>query len=123
MLFALTGLHWEQFMAQKVQVILVDDIDGGSAEETVSFSLDGTSYEIDLSRANAAALREAFAPFVGTARKASGRAGSGRSRARRGGGDNRTAQIREWARANGQKVNERGRIAADVVAAYDRAHA
>jgi hypothetical protein len=109
-------------MAQKVQVILVDDIDGGSAEETVLFALDGVSYEIDLSRANASALREAFAPFVGTARKASGRGASGRSRARRGGGDNRTAQIREWARNNGQKVNERGRIAADVVAAYDRAH-
>ena len=59
-------------MAQKVQVVLVDDIDGGSADETVSFSLDGAAYEIDLSAANAAALREAFAPYVGTARRVGG---------------------------------------------------
>ncbi|MDQ1620824.1 MAG: hypothetical protein QOE19_3393 [Actinomycetota bacterium] len=108
-------------MAQKVQVILVDDIDGGSAEETVSFSLDGVSYEIDLSTANAAKLRDSFAPYVGTARRIGGRAGRARSR-RSGGADNRTSEIREWARANGHKVNERGRIAADVVAAYDQAH-
>jgi hypothetical protein len=110
-------------MAQKVQVILVDDIDGGTAEETVSFSLDGVSYEIDLSRANAAKLRDSFAPYVGTARRVGGRAATGRGRGRRsGGGDSRTAEIRAWARDNGQKVNERGRIAADVVAAYDKAH-
>jgi hypothetical protein len=109
-------------MAQKVQVILVDDIDGGAAEETVSFSLDGVAYEIDLSAANAAKLRDAFAPYVGTARRVGGRTAAGRGRARRRGGDSRTAEIREWARANGQKVSERGRIAADVVAAYERAH-
>ncbi|MGZ4611125.1 MAG: histone-like nucleoid-structuring protein Lsr2 [Actinomycetes bacterium] len=109
-------------MAQKVQVILVDDIDGGSAEETVSFSLDGVSYEIDLSAANAAKLRDDFAPYVGTARRVGGRS-AGRPRGRRPAGDNRTSQIREWARANGHQVNERGRIAADVVAAYDNAHA
>jgi hypothetical protein len=111
-------------MAQKVQVILVDDIDGGSAEETVSFSLDGVSYEIDLSSANAAKMRDTLAPYVGTARRVGGRSTSGRGRGRRaGGGDNRTAEIREWARTNGYTVNERGRIAADVVAAYDKAHA
>jgi Lsr2 len=109
-------------MAQKVQVILVDDIDGGSAEETVSFSLDGVSYEIDLSTPNAAKLRDTFAPYVGSGRRVGGRSSTGRGRSRRGSGDNRTAQIREWARANGQKVNDRGRIAADVVAAYDKAH-
>lgn len=111
-------------MAQKVQVILVDDLDGGAAEETVSFALDGVSYEIDLSTANAAKLRDTFAQYTGTARKIGGRASAGRGRARSGGGgrDNRTAQIREWARSNGHKVNERGRIAADVVAAYEKAH-
>jgi hypothetical protein len=110
-------------MAQKVQVILVDDLDGGSAEETVSFSLDGVSYEIDLSAKNAAKLRDSFATYVGTARRVGGRSSSGRGRARAGGAgrDNRTAQIREWARANGHKVNERGRIAGDVVAAYEKA--
>ena len=110
-------------MAQKVQVILVDDIDGGPAEETLSFSLDGVSYEIDLSSANAAKLRDSFAPYVGTARRVGGRSSAGRGRGRRSSGDNRTAQIREWARANGHQVNERGRVAASIVAAYDKAHA
>ena len=110
-------------MAQKVQVILVDDIDGGSADETVSFSLDGVSYEIDLSTKNAKAFRDSLAQYVGTARKVGGRSGGrGSARRRSGGGDNRTAQIREWARSNGQKVNERGRIPATVIDAYDKAH-
>jgi hypothetical protein len=109
-------------MAQKVQVILVDDIDGGSADETVSFSLDGVSYEIDLSTKNAAAFRDAFAQYVGTARKVGGRSAGRSGRRRSTGGDNRTAQIREWARANGHKVNERGRISATLVEAYEKAH-
>lgn len=114
-------------MAQKVTVQLVDDLDGGPADETVSFSLDGVAYEIDLSAANAGALRDTFAPYVGNARRGGGRAaagrGSGRSGARRSGGDNRTAEIRRWARTNGHKVNKRGRIPAAVIAAYDKAHA
>jgi hypothetical protein len=110
-------------MAQKVQVILVDDLDGGPAEETLSFSLDGVSYEIDLSAANASKLRDAFAAYKDNARRIGGRSAPGRGRARRGAGDNRTAQIREWARANGHQVNERGRVAAGIVAAYDKAHA
>jgi hypothetical protein len=113
-------------MAQKVTVLLVDDIDGGSADETVSFSLDGVSYEIDLSTKNAKAFREGLAQYVGQARRVGGRASGGRGAARgarRGrGGDNRTAEIREWARKNGHKVNERGRIPAAVVEAYDKAH-
>ena len=107
-------------MAQKVQVILVDDIDGGSATETVSFSLDGTGYEIDLNAANASRLRDALAPYVGTARKIGGRSSSGRGRGR--GRNNKTAEIRAWARENGRKVNERGRIPGDIVAAYDKSH-
>lgn len=114
-------------MAQKVTVQLVDDLDGGPADETVSFSLDGVAYEIDLSSANAGALRDAFASYVGHARRVGGRSGAGRSGGsgarRRTGGDNRTAQIREWARANGHKVNERGRIPATVIEAYEQATA
>src|SRR5690349_14384123 len=114
---------WEKcHMAQKVQVILVDDMDGGAADETVSFGLDGVSYEIDLSDKNAAAFREALAQYVGLARRVGGRSARGTSTSRRRGGDNRTAQIREWARANGHQVNERGRIPATVVEAYDKAH-
>lgn len=108
-------------MAQKVQVLLVDDVDGGTADETVTFGLDGLSYEIDLTAANAVRLREAFAPWLGHARKVGGRAVRGsapRTRASRG-----DAQaIRDWAKAHGHKVSERGRISAEVRAAYEAAH-
>ena len=73
-------------MAQKVQVILVDDVDGGEAAETVSFALDGVSYEIDVSEENAEALREALAPWVGHARRVGGRSGGGRARSTSSGG-------------------------------------
>ncbi|WP_251150140.1 Lsr2 family protein [Cellulosimicrobium sp. Marseille-Q4280] len=110
-------------MAQKVQVILVDDIDGGAADETVTFALDGVSYEIDLSTKNAQQLRDAFASWVGNARKVSSRT-SARPAARRGRstGSARATEIREWARANGHKVNDRGRISQEIQAAYDAAH-
>ncbi|UQX88931.1 Lsr2 family protein [Jatrophihabitans telluris] len=115
-------------MAQKIQVLLVDDLDGGTATETVSFSLDGMSYEIDLSESNASVLRDALAPYVGHARRA-GRA-SGRTaattRPARGGvvraDREQTQAIREWARANGHKVSERGRIPASIVDAYNSSH-
>lgn len=109
-------------MAQKVQVVLVDDIDGGSADETVSFALDGISYEIDLSAANAAALRDAFASWVGHGRRVGGRSRSGRRPAAARSGaraDGESSAIREWARANGHTVNDRGRIPAEVRAAYE----
>ena len=109
-------------MAQKVTVLLVDDIDGGTADETVSFSLDGVSYEIDLSAKNAGKFRDAMAQYVGQARRVGGRAGGRGGRGRRRGGDNRTAEIRDWARKHGHKVNERGRIPASVVEAYEKAH-
>ncbi len=105
-------------MAQRVEIILDDDIDGGPADETVLFTLDGTKYEIDLSAKNAAALRDALAPFIGHARKVGGGRGRRRGpRAGRGGGD--TAAIREWARANGFKISDRGRISAEIMAAYE----
>lgn len=109
-------------MAQKVQVLLVDDLDGGTADETVSFSLDGISYEIDLSSANAAKMRDAFATYVGTARRVGGRAATGRGRGRGAARSGRIAEIRAWARDNGYKVSERGRVPADIVEAYDKAH-
>ena len=110
-------------MAQKVQVLLVDDLDGGTAVETISFSLDGASYEIDLTAKNASKLRDAFAPYVGAARRSGGRTtrrAPRKASAAAGGGH--TADVRAWARSKGIKVNERGRIAADVVAKYDAAH-
>ena len=114
-------------MAQKVQVLLVDDVDGGTADETVTFGLDGVTYEIDLTSQNAAKLRDAFAQWVANARKVSGRS-SGRSAGRSASTSSRSARsneaqdIREWAKANGYQVSERGRISAEVQEAYDAAH-
>lgn len=119
-------------MAQKVQVTLVDDLDGSEAVETVSFAIDGTSYEIDLNQENAAALRDDFARYVGAARRAgrsTGGSGTGRrssggtSRPASGGTDREEVQrIREWARENGHKVSERGRLSSSVLEAYRAAH-
>lgn len=104
-------------MAQKVQIVLIDDIDGGDADETVRFAVDGSSYEIDLSAANAARLRNAFAEFVGHARKSAGRTGARRPRSTGG----HSAKIRAWAKERGLPVNERGRIPADLTAKYEAA--
>ena len=113
-------------MAQKVHVVMVDDIDGGEAVETVSFALDDAAYEIDLSSANAAALRDAFAPYVAVARKARSRRNGGRSsgsrRGRRSDGSPAAADIRSWARDNGWTLSDRGRVPAEVRAAYNAAH-
>ena len=111
-------------MAQKVQVILVDDIDGGNATETVLFGLDGVSYEIDLSTKNAAKLRDTFASYVGAARKvgAGGRRSSRRGGRRSSATGNRNAEIRAWAKSKNMKVSERGRLPAEVVEKYDAAH-
>src|SRR5260370_2954942 len=81
-------------MAQKVQVLLVDDLDGGEASETVSFRLDGTAYEIDLSGDNAGKLRKDFAQYVDHARK--GGAASRRRRPRTGPGRPRRPETRAW---------------------------
>lgn len=107
-------------MAQKVNIVLVDDLDGSEAAETVSFGIDGTSYEIDLNEGNAAALRDALAGYVGHARKVTG--GGRRTRRSSVGSSSNTKDVREWAKAQGMEVSERGRISADVQQAYDAAH-
>ena len=109
-------------MAQKTIVVLEDDVDGGEAEETVRFALDGTEYVIDLNAKNAAVLRDAFAPWVGAARRATRSARV--SAAPRGvpRGATSTSDIRSWGRDNGFTVSERGRIPADLQQAYDAAH-
>lgn len=109
-------------MAQKVHVVLVDDIDGSDADETVNFSLDGREYAIDLTTKNAQKLRDALAPFVAHARSTSA---SGRGRARRSTRSKdgaSAADVRAWARDNGFTVPDRGRVAAEVREAYDAAH-
>jgi hypothetical protein len=107
-------------MAQKVHIVLEDDLDGTDATQTVTFGLDGTSYEIDLNDKNADQLRESLAGYIGHSRKVGG-ARRGRRPAATPGG-HAAREIRDWARSNGHKVPERGRIPADVREAFDAAH-
>ncbi len=119
-------------MATLTTVSLVDDLDGSEAAESVSFALDGVSYEIDLSEDNAEKLRDALAGYVAGARRVDGSRRSTRAktakpaRAARGSRTapdrEQTAAIREWARANGYEVSERGRLSANVLAAFEAAH-
>jgi hypothetical protein len=107
-------------MAQRVQIILEDDYDGGTADETVSFALDGTEYEIDLSAKNASNLRGALSPWLGHARKTGGRRKRGTAAKS---ASSSTSDIRAWAQAHGHEVSSRGRVSAEVREAYEKAHA
>ncbi|MEX2292092.1 MAG: Lsr2 family protein [Mycobacteriales bacterium] len=120
-------------MAQKVQVLLVCDLHEDEVEgvETLAFGLDGSSYELDACAEHAGEMRDAFARYVGSARRAGRSAvGSGARRSSRGssrpaasGSDRERVQaIREWARQNGHQVSERGRLSSALIAAYDAAH-
>ncbi|MBA3233865.1 MAG: Lsr2 family protein [Propionibacteriales bacterium] len=106
-------------MAQRVHVVLEDDLDGSTAEETVTFGLDGVTYEIDVSSKNAAKLRDALSAYVAVARRSSAR--QGRRSSKRSGGPS-ASEIRDWARANGFQVSERGRVSSEVRTAYNAAH-
>ncbi|NSC23177.1 Lsr2 family protein [Streptomyces albus subsp. chlorinus] len=111
-------------MAQKVQVLLVDDLDGGEADETVTFALDGKSYEIDLTAANADKLRSALEPYLKNGRRTGGRSSrgkGGRSASGSGSGQD-TAKIRAWAKEQGYEVNDRGRVPASIREAYEKAN-
>lgn len=112
-------------MAQKVQVLLLDDIDGGEANETVTFAIDGKTYEIDLNEANAQKLRDALDPYLKAGRRAGGTRGArGAARGGRGtAGGPDTAKIRAWAKENGYDVNDRGRVPASIREAYEKASA
>ena len=104
-------------MAQKITVTLEDDLDGGTADETMRFEFGGSAYEIDLNKKNARAFRKQIAPFVEHARKA----GRGQRRPRTQSGRRRSSEIRDWAKEQGITVSERGRIPADVVEQYETA--
>lgn len=115
-------------MAQRVTVQLVDDLDGTAADDisTVSFALDGVSYEIDLTEANAEKLRSGLEEFVNSARRTGGRVKRGTAPAKRPGSPTsreQTKAIRDWARKNGFDLSDRGRIPANVIEAFDAAHA
>jgi hypothetical protein len=104
---------------RQTQVTLVDDLDGGRADETVSFRVDGKAYEIDLSTANVIRLRDTLAPYIAVARRAS----SNRRQAARSNGTQtdraRNQAIREWARGQGLKIADRGRIPDEIQVRYD----
>lgn len=109
-------------MAKKTVVteILVDDLDGTAGERTITFGWDGITYEIELSKKNAAAFEKAMKPYVEAARRSRG----GRSRRSSGrGGKRDLAAIRDWAAKNGYSVSTRGRVASSVIEAYDAANA
>jgi hypothetical protein len=113
-------------VAQKVRVEILDDLDGSTATQTVPFTLDGVSYEIDLSDDNAAALRVEFARFVAAGRRVGGRklrVATGQSTTVTTADRERNQQIRAWANANGYVVSERGRLSSEVISAYDEAQA
>jgi hypothetical protein len=113
-------LRVEAKLAQRVQVILEDDYDGGSADETVTFALDGAEYEIDLSAPNAASLRDALAPWVAHARRIGGR--RRRTSKESAPSTTSTSDIRAWAQAEGYEVSSRGRVPAEIREAYEKAH-
>lgn len=113
-------------MAKRIVHQLIDDIDGtvlGDGEgETIRFSLDGTAYEIDLSSANADALRSAVRPYIDAGRRVSAAASGSAAQRKRASRSPETARIRAWAAENGHTVSERGRVPAPIVEAYRAAH-
>ena len=111
-------------VAQKVQTLFIDDIDGGEAEGTVRFALDGTEYEIDLNAKHTEELRSVLGRYVSHARKvgsAARRSGRAAGRGARGASTLNTTEIRNWARENGYDIKDRGRVPADLVAKYQAA--
>lgn len=115
-------------MARRIVHQLVDDLDGTVLEigegETVTFSLDGTAYEIDLTDANATAFRDVIAPYADAARRVTTARSSSDSSARKRGRASKQdySAVREWAKENGHQVSERGRVPASILEAYEAAH-
>ena len=107
-------------MAQRIQTLLIDDLDGGEAAVTVRFGLDGAEYEIDLTSEHDDQLRKALQQFLAHARRTGGMAKTA-ARARRGAAAVDTAKVREWAKEQGIEVKDRGRIPASVVEQYQTA--
>ncbi|MFT4235681.1 MAG: Lsr2 family protein [Microbacterium sp.] len=113
-------------MARKIIHQLVDDLDGTVLEpgegESVSFALDGKAYEIDLTDRNAAELRSTLNRYISAGRRAGTAVAATRGTSRRRSGQVDYAPIRAWAKENGYKVSERGRVSAEVLAAYEAAN-
>ncbi|MGO8893952.1 MAG: histone-like nucleoid-structuring protein Lsr2 [Streptosporangiaceae bacterium] len=109
-------------MAQKIQTLFIDDLDGSDAEGTVRFGLDGAEYEIDLNAGHAQALRDALARYVSAARRVGGGARRPARSGRRGSVNGlNTTEVREWAKAQGIEVKDRGRVPAELVVKFKAA--
>lgn len=108
-------------MAQKVITLLTDDLEGGEADETVLFALDGRTYEIDLSEKNAKKLRKALESYVSAGRRTKADSAGKRRGAASANRNVDTAKVRAWAKDQGYDVNERGRIPQDIQEAYRKA--
>lgn len=106
-------------MAQQVKIVLIDDVDGSTATQTVNFGLDGTQYEIDLNDDHASELRASLESWISSSRKVAG-SRRGRKAAPAAGGN--AAAIREWARSKGYEVSDRGRVSVEIREAYAKAH-
>lgn len=107
-------------MAQRVKTFYVSDLSGedlGSEGQPIKFGWLGVDYEIDLSQAEADEFAEVMDKYLKVARRIGGRRQTGARQST--GGRNDLNKIREWARANGHKVSDRGRIAQKVIDAYD----
>jgi len=110
-------------VAQKIQTLFIDDLDGSAAEGTVRFGLDGAEYEIDLNAKHAKELRDALARYVGASRRAGGTTKRPAARGSRRGSANgvNTTEVREWAKSQGIEVKDRGRIPAELVVKFKAA--
>ena len=116
--------HFQQkgsSVASKVVTLLTDDLDGSEADETISFCLEGFSYEIDLSKAHAEDLRGALEPYVKAGRR-TGRDGRRTRRSGQVGDGDQTKAIRDWAKSQKMQVSDRGRVSAEIREAYSKAH-
>ena len=109
-------------MAQKVETLLIDDLDGSAADGTVRFGVDGADYEIDLSASHAQQLRDALAPYISAARRTRNTprpaAGTGRKTAQAAPDP---TEVREWARSQGIDVKDRGRVPGELIARFTAA--
>ncbi len=112
-------------MARRTQIVLEDDVDQSPAEHEVAFTFEGVSYEIDLNGEHYAELQEAVAPWISHARRISGRRvvkRAGAAPADKESEGPTATEIREWAKEQGMEVSARGRVPANVRAAYEEAH-
>jgi hypothetical protein len=105
-------------MAQKIQTLFIDDIDGGEAEGTIRFALDGTAYEIDLNSKHSEELRSALGKYVSHARKIGGTTRRSSTSTGRRASTVDTVAVRAWAREQGIDIKERGRVPANIVEQY-----